>query len=288
MKDLDDKLEKSWHILIEKFPFSNYINPARKSGYFDMVRKIAKWAGTDAKVLDFGSGPCDKTALFSLVGMDVTAFDTLEDTWHTMEGNREKILDFAKNVGIDFRLPRQDSPLPFMEETYDVIMSHDVLEHFHSSPRPLLNTILQCLKPGGILAITVPNAANLRKRLHLLIGKTNYNRFDYFYWYPGKWNGHVREYVKSDLEQLNDFLCLQKLELSTYHLQLDVLPAWARAPYKAATVLAPGVRDSWMLIARKPENWEPQYEPTPDQFDKALNWHYFDLSSYEHDWERLQ
>jgi len=272
-------------LLDTQFPFSNYINPARKSGYFDMVKKFAKWSGVDVEVLDFGAGPCDKTALFASVGMRVTAFDTLNDSWVRKDNNRQKILDFAASFEIDYKLPTAENPSPWASKRYDVIMSHDVLEHFHSSPRILLNKLLECLKPGGLLVTTVPNAANLRKRMHLLVGKTNCNRYDYFYWYPGAWYGHVREYVKNDLELLNKYLRLDKVELSSYYLQLDALPTLLRTPYKIATYFAPGVRDSWMLVSRKPENWVSQIESSSQQIKSALGWHYFDMSQYDYDWE---
>lgn len=278
-------LENAWYQINNTFPFPGYIQNGRKSGYMDMVKKIAKWSGSEATVLDFGAGPCDKTAMFSLTGMNVTAFDTLEDAWHKLDGNDQKILDFAESVGINYSLPTETDPLPFLTSQFDVLMSHDVLEHFHSSPRVLMNKILQCLKPNGILAITVPNAANLRKRLHLLTGKTNYNKFDYFYWYPGMWNGHVREYVRQDLILLNQYLGLELLELSTYHLQLDVLPAWARPLFTSLTHLAPGFRDSWMLISRKPEGWNPKFKPEPEQFIQAFGGQYYDYSDSDFNWE---
>ena len=102
---LNKDLEDAWVRLNNEFPFKGYINHARKSGYFNMVRKVAKWTGTDVSVLDFGAGPCDKTALFSLVGMQVTAFDDLQDSWHKIDGNRDTILKFAESVGITYALP---------------------------------------------------------------------------------------------------------------------------------------------------------------------------------------
>ena len=285
MNKFDKTLESGWIELNDKFPFQGYINPARKSGYFDMVKKVAKWSGVDVDVLDFGAGPCDKTALFAKAGMRVTAFDTLNDSWVKQDNNRTKILNFAQECSIEYLLPTKQESAPWNSRTYDVIMSHDVLEHFHSSPRILLNELIECLKPGGLLVTTVPNAANLRKRLHLLVGKTNYNRYDYFYWYPGAWNGHVREYVRQDLELLNQYLKLDKVELSSYHLQLDALPAVLRGPFKAASYLAPGVRDSWMLVSRKPENWTSQIVPSKKQIKEALGWHYFDMSQYDYDWK---
>lgn len=279
------ELDEAWKEVKDTFPFDGYIHEGRKSGYQDMVSKVAKWSVPDASVLDFGAGPCDKTAMFSKVGMKVTAFDTLQDAWHKLDGNRQKILDFSKSVGINYCLPSDDDPLPFLSEQYDVLMSHDVMEHLHSSPRVLLNKLLECVKPGGILAITVPNAANLRKRLHLLFGKTNYNKFEYFYWYPGMWNGHVREYVYKDLFLLNEYLGLELLELSTYNLQLDVLPPYARKPFAICANLVPGVRDSWMLVARKPKSWAPKYAPNDEQFQSAFGGQYFDYSRSDFDWE---
>lgn len=278
-------LELAWQWINREFPFDGYIREGRKSGYFDMVTRIAKWSGREVSVLDFGAGPCDKTAMFSKAGMKVTAFDTLQDAWHKLEGNRDKILQFAADAGIEYCLPTEDIPFPFLLEQYDVLMSHDVLEHLHSSPRVLLNKILPCLKPGGLVAITVPNAANLRKRIHLLFGKTNYNRFEYFYWYPGMWHGHIREYVRNDLKLLNDFLGLELLELGTYNLQLDVLPRSTRKAYTVFASLFPGIRDSWMLVSRKPENWEPLFQPNLSQFQEALGSQYFDYSGAQFDWE---
>ncbi len=278
-------MECAWKILNEKFPFTGYIRPARKSGYFEMVRKVVKWSGLNAKVLDFGAGPCDKTAMFSLAGMEVMAFDNLQDAWHKLNGNKEKILAFAKSVGIDYYLPNGNDYFTFPDKQYDVMMMHNVIEHLHSSPRSLLNKLLTYIRPGGILAITVPNAANLRKRLYLLLGKTNYSRFPYFYWYPGQWHGHVREYVRKDLLLLNEYLRMDLLELTTYHLQLDALLPFFRKPFIGFSWFFPGIRDSWILVCRKPLDWKPQFEPSGEQFEKAFGNQYYDYSKDDFVWE---
>ena len=282
----DCELEDAWTEVVTKFPFKGYIQSARKSGYFEMVRKVVKWSGRDAKVLDFGAGPCDKTALFALIGMEVEAYDTLQDAWHQLDDNKEKLLTFANSMGINYYLPNDENEYTFSNKQYDVLMLHDVIEHFHSSPRSTLNKLLMYVRPGRILAITVPNAANLRKRMHLLVGKTNYSRFDYYYWYPGIWRGHVREYVKNDLILLTKFLGLDLLELSTYHLQLDVLPAIARRLFIIFSKVFPGTRDSWILICRKPVDWKQRLEPNSDEFKYAFGNQYYDYSKANFDWEK--
>jgi SAM-dependent methyltransferase len=154
-------------------------------------------------------------------------------------------------------------------------MLHDVIEHFHASPRPLLNQMIANMNPGGLLVLTVPNAGNIRKRLHLLAGKTNYPKYDYFYWYPGKWDGHVREYVRGDLQSLVEFLGLDLVKLQTFHIHLDILSPPTRALWQLVSKAIPNTRDSFYLIARKPDNWEPRERPTREQFESAFGRQYF-------------
>jgi len=106
-----------------------------------------------------------------------------------------------------------------------MVMCHDVLEHLHDSPRELLNDLAELIKPTGLLFITVPNAVNIRKRISVLVGNTNHPRFDTYYWYPGPWRGHVREYVRKDLELLCQYLGFTIEQLNGCHHMLHVLPA---------------------------------------------------------------
>jgi SAM-dependent methyltransferase len=217
--------------------------------------------------------------------MQVTAVDDLQDAWHRLDGNQEKIFSFAKSVDIEYIIPTEKGEFSIPDKQYDVLMAHDVLEHLHTSPRVLLNRLLQYIKPGGIMAITVPNAANLRKRIHLLFGRTNYAKYAYYYWYPGLWRGHIREYVRGDLILMNQYLDLELLELTTFHLQLDALPAWACQLFVILSNIAPGFRDSWMLISRKPEDWKPRFRPNSVQFAQAFREQYFNYFGVDFDWE---
>nr|WP_301270771.1 MULTISPECIES: methyltransferase domain-containing protein [unclassified Roseobacter] len=225
----------------------------------------------DAKILDFGCGPLDKTFMFKSLTKNLYAFDTLKDTWHTVDNNDEKIKSYGRQSGIHFI----DTFEEIGAHEYDVIMLHDVIEHFHDSPRTLLNTLTSYLKPGGLLVLTVPNAGNIRKRIHLLLGKTNYPRYGYFYWYPGKWDGHVREYVRGDLDALVSYLGLYKKDLRTFHIHLDILPPSVRSLWRFVSTFMPNTRDSFYLIAEKPKGWEPRLKPTDEEFSSSFGRQYF-------------
>ena len=215
------RLEEAWEWINREFPFSDYIRPARKESYFEMPKAVAKRLANGDSILDFGAGPCDKTALLSLIGYVVTAFDDMGDDWYNFDDNRNKILNYATRAGIKYVLPDADAAFSFPSEYYDAIVLNNVIEHLHHSPKKLLNTLLESLKPNGFIFIDVPNAANLRKRLDILRGKTNYPSFESFYWSSYPWRGHVREFVRGDLEKLGCFLGLDELEIKTHHYHLE-------------------------------------------------------------------
>lgn len=214
-----------------------------------------------ARVLDFGAGECDISALVAMMGYRCAACDDLNDAAHLRGGLRERIIAFAESCGVEFSLLRQDRPLPYGHGSFDMVMIHHVLEHLHDSPRPLLNALVGLLRPGGFLFVTVPNAGNARKRLDLLRGGTNLPAYERLFWSDGPWRGHVREYVRGDLTTMSRLVGLETVELRTFHSMLHVIPRPVRPVYRAATAVLPGWRDTWLLLARRPERWSPPEAP---------------------------
>lgn len=246
-------IEQAVRRTIETFPFQSYMAEG-KGAYYNIARTVQRYLEPGSAILDFGSGPADKTAVLQYLGFNCSAYDDLQDDWHKLPGNRQKILSFAEKCGINFCLAGQGM-LPFSKNTFDMIMLNDVLEHLHDSPRDLLNDLLQFAKPDGLLFVTVPNAVNIRKRLDVLLGRTNLPPFECYYWYPGSWRGHIREYVKNDLVLLADYLSLEVLELRGCDHMLFKVPRIIRPVYLFLTALFPGWKDSWLLVARKKQDW---------------------------------
>lgn len=249
--------------IIEKFPFDGYLDSSH-APYYTVGNTLSKYLKKGDKILDFGSGPCDKTAIASDLGFNCSAFDDLQDDWYKREDNTQKILDFAKSMNIDFSFDLKES----LSDQYDLVMMNDVLEHLHDSPRDILNDLIESIKPQGYLFITVPNITNLRKRLDVLRGRTNLPKFDLFYWYPGPWRGPTREYTRGDLEQMTDFLGLEVVELTTVHHMLSNLNPKLVPLYKAITKVFPDLADTWSLVAKKPENWKPKKDISESEFAK--------------------
>jgi SAM-dependent methyltransferase len=252
----------------EKFPFKGYMNCAN-GAYLSVANTVLRYLKPGSTILDFGCGPCDKTVVLQFLGFECSGYDDLQDDWHKIPGNTERILAFAKDCGIDFRLAA-DGVLPFQKNCFDMVMLNGVLEHLHDSPRELLNNLLELIKPTGLLFITVPNAVNIRKRLVVIFGRTNLPPFDGYYWYPGSWRGHVREYVGDDLRKLSNYLNLEIVELRGCDHMLEKLPVAARPVYLFLTRVFTGWKDSWLLVARKPPGWEAKRTLPQEELARIL------------------
>lgn len=247
--------------LKKRFVFENYIvgDPGQ---WLSVGKTVEKYLVDGSKVFDLGAGPCDKTAIAQFMGCECTAVDDLQDDWHLRNNNVQKIKGFASSIGIKF----SQEFTPPESGGFDMVMMNDVLEHIHDSPRELLNQLLVGLKEGGYLFVTVPNLANIRKRLDIMRGKTNLARYDLYYWYRGPWRGPQREYVRGDLEAMCSNLGLEIIELKGVHHMLQRVPRIALVPYKLMTSLFPDWRDSWLMVARKPQGWTPKDTLSDSEF----------------------
>jgi len=241
------------------FPFDGYA-ATQEDAYRSIAAAVTGHLPPGGRILDFGSGPCDKTAVLSLLGYCCAASDDLGDDWHAAPGHQEKIQAFAAGAGVDFRRAGPGG-LPFQRERFDMVMLNDVLEHLHDSPRELLNDLLGLLGPGGLLLVTVPNAVAVRKRLDVLRGRTNLPPFAAYYWSQGAWRGHVREYARDDLVRLAEFQGLEVVSLRGCDHMLHRVPRALRPAYQAATAPFQGLKDSWLLVARKPAGWANRRVP---------------------------
>lgn len=92
-----------------------------------------------------------------------------------------------------FPLDLEKDPLPFTDESVDVVLSNQVLEHVKEIFW-ILHQVSRVLRVGGHLVIGVPNLASLHNRLLLLCGKQPTVIQNH--------SAHVRGYTKHDILRL--------------------------------------------------------------------------------------
>lgn len=239
------------------FPFPGYIGEESATHNGFLFQTIADYVKRPARLLDIGCGPMNVTAVFATLGYKCFAVDDLSDPWHKRDDNREKILQFANDNSITFHQQTPAFEVPFEEASFDVVVMKSIIEHLHQSPRDLINTAFRFVKPGGYVVVTTPNSVNLRKRLSVLRGRTNYPPIQGFYESTGVWRGHVREYTLDELRWVVEASGGDVKLASTFHGFIEKVPRRFRKPYVFATNYFTGIRDSLLVLAERPVNWEP-------------------------------
>jgi len=263
--------QECFNSLKGKYPIPNYVDDAELECIF-IANLIRRFLPEGGRVLDLGCGGMDKAALLALLGYEMHAADDFQDPWHLRHNNLEKLKKFARDFEITLTVQnKQNYKLNYPEDYFDACMVGNVIEHLHESPRDLLNNAGFLLREGGVLLITMPNSVNLRKRLSILLGKSNYPSVKMFYECIGTWRGHIREYTLAEQEYIlrrNGFTILFS---SAYHGMIDtkLKSNLVKQLYKAICWLFPTMRECLATVAQKPPGWKP-VTVDPELFRKSM------------------
>jgi 2-polyprenyl-3-methyl-5-hydroxy-6-metoxy-1,4-benzoquinol methylase len=116
-----------------------------------------EWVGMGKRVLDLGCrfGALTRAYLHGneIVGVDID----------------RRALDEASKLGIETLWADVGEPLPVADESFDVVVAGELLEHL-PMPEWTVADLRRVLRPGGLLVGSVPNAYRLKNRLSFLTG----------------------------------------------------------------------------------------------------------------------
>jgi len=129
-------------------------------------------------VLDFGCGAGYGADILAKHVNHLIAVDVSEEAITNAAAKYS-----ANNLHFQHIEPIEKVPLPFSDDSFDVVLSFQVIEHIKDTGA-YLREIQRVLKPCGKFFLTTPNAA-----LRLLPGQRPWNRF------------HVKEYNYDSLRQ---------------------------------------------------------------------------------------
>ena len=86
-----------------------------------------------------------------------------------VDADKEALAEAARR-GIETHWADLDQPLELGDESFDVVVAGELLEHLRD-PHRLVREIRRVLKPGGTFVASVPNAYRLKGRLRFLAGR---------------------------------------------------------------------------------------------------------------------
>ena len=130
--------------------------------YEVLARRLA--AGDPGRLLDWGCGFGQVTALLRHKGVDVVAFDYREGI------NAPTIEPLERFSEIEVHLSPDPIGLPFEDGSFDTVLSCGVLEHVQD-PDASLDEIHRVLRPGGTFFVTnLPNRYSYTERIARLLG----------------------------------------------------------------------------------------------------------------------
>ncbi len=128
--------------------------------YPDTVGVLKAWVPASSRILDLGCGD-GKTYAQSL--------HTTARHYTGIDISMTALSDFRK-LGLDSIFHDLSTQLPFEDQSFDVVICIEVLEHLFA-PAIVVAEAARVLTPGGVLIIGIPNAAFFLDRLRLLAGR---------------------------------------------------------------------------------------------------------------------
>ena len=131
--------------------------------YSFIAQKIRKHTGDNVSILDAGCGIGVFLLTMKHLGHSCTALDFDDSNVSLAPKYLSQFPFFECNL--------ETEKLPFDNESFDVVVCSQVLEHFTLSHLPPVIEMRRVLKKGGMLFVDVPNVACFRNRLRILKGK---------------------------------------------------------------------------------------------------------------------
>jgi SAM-dependent methyltransferase len=218
--------------------------------------RLVEGLGAQGRVVDVGGGIGTFPIACRLLGLDVTLIDVFGPAgspWdpegpavalHREHGVEVVVRDIARDgIGTE-------------PASACVVTCFETLEHLHGGVRQLCHEMVETLQAGGRLIVSVPNGVNLRKRLTVPLGRSNWASFDHWYG-PETFTAHVREPVVTDLERIAGDLGLIDVQIfgRNWLGLMNDQPSWVHRATRALDRRLrhfPQLCSTLYLVGRKP------------------------------------
>jgi len=150
----------------------------------------------------------------------------------------------------------EQTPYPLPDDTFDAVLLTEVFEHLREYPITSLHEARRVLRPGGCLYLTTPNAAYVRNRVQLLLGRSTATRL--VDWIGGiPLARHAREYTFGEMRKLLQLADLEPVMVTSRHLhigsgQQSTLARVGKLLLDRVARIRPTLGPAIVIVARRP------------------------------------
>lgn len=165
--------------------------------------------------LELGANPYFTTMLLrQFTSLDLTLCNYFGPTFPPPFEQRIAIADSANVASQTYTLTFhhfnvEQEVFPFTDNSFDVVLFCEVIEHLQNDPVKVLCEIKRILQPGGYLILTTPNVNRLENVCRMIAGANIYDPYSGY----GPYGRHNREYNKHELARLLHFCGFEVEEL---------------------------------------------------------------------------
>lgn len=220
--------------------YAEYAIDLDKVYYRHIIEQVGRLGNSDqsARLLDVGCFDGSLAAQFK-PGYEV----------YGLEGN-VRACEAAQKRGVRASLHDLEKPFPFENNFFDCIIAAEIIEHVYDTDF-FLQEIRRCLRPGGLLVMSVPNTACLSNRFKLLFG--GYPRYAE---YRAGGAGHIRIYTATAIRDQVKENGFRIIWFAGCNLPLPMhnrfIPKWIKKAAVRGGVFFPTIAGQVILSARKP------------------------------------
>jgi SAM-dependent methyltransferase len=197
-----EKAMRSWSV--------NGEPPGHLDGYVadSKLRFLYTWnqvADLKGRCLELGANPYFTTWLLDeYTDLDLTLanyYGTRGETSETVSwlppgsSTRREVVRKSSMFNVE------EDEFPYPDESFDVLLFCEMIEHMLMDPMATLRQIHRVLKPGGVMLLTTPNVARIENVVRLTHGLNMYDPYSGF----GPYGRHNREFTRHELHRLMEF-----------------------------------------------------------------------------------
>jgi SAM-dependent methyltransferase len=257
-------------------PPSNYVQSHRHE-YIRTVQDVLSAMpaeGGNVRVLEIGSFFGVVCMALKYLGYVVTASDIPEYIEMPEQAKR-----YSRHGIATASVRLEDYILPFSDETFDVVIMCEVLEHLNFNPLPLLKEINRIGKPNSVFYLSLPNGANIYNRGDVAmghgIGRSGIVEGFFEQLNPRSSaiaNGHWREYTGPEVRQMLEPLGFRIAK--QYYFSLGETQPAKSLRKKLARILYqrfPSLKENQTVIAVREKRTDIVFR-IPTTVHRTLDW----------------